>query len=155
MAGDDPARLRSQELPPCLGGAKRRGLDPRSLQDRPDSAGRDPDTEPGKLTLDPQVAPTRVLARQLRDQRPQIGADCGPARRPMRIGPTSRHEGAVPATNRLRPHKQTAAPVTRKHSSQRSDNHPINRAATRPGDLAAEHRKFVTQNEYLDLVRAV
>jgi len=34
------------------------------LQDRPNSAGRDPDTESGKLTLDPAVAPTRILPRQ-------------------------------------------------------------------------------------------
>jgi hypothetical protein len=31
-------------------------LDAGLLQDRPDSAGRDPDTEPGKLALDPAVA---------------------------------------------------------------------------------------------------
>ena len=68
VAGDDSARLRSQELPPCFRRAPWRGLDPRLLQDRPDSAGRDPDPEPGELALDPAVAPTRVLARQPHDQ---------------------------------------------------------------------------------------
>ena len=84
------SKAASQELPPCLGRATRRGLDPGLLQDRPDSAGRDPDTEPGELALDPAVAPTRVLPGQPHDQRPQISVGCGPAGPPMRIGPAAR-----------------------------------------------------------------
>jgi hypothetical protein len=52
-AGDNPAGLGAQELPPCLGRSPRCGLDPGLLQDRRHSAGRDPDTESGKLALDP------------------------------------------------------------------------------------------------------
>jgi hypothetical protein len=67
----------------------------------------------------------------------------------------SRHEGAVPATDRLRAHEQTAPPVTRKHPGQCGKKHPIGWTTTRPGHLPAKHRKLVTQNEYLDLVRGV
>jgi hypothetical protein len=56
-AGNDSAGLGWQELPPCLGGASRRGLDPGLLQDRPDGAGRDPDTEPGEFALNPPGSP--------------------------------------------------------------------------------------------------
>ena len=73
----------------------------------------------------------------------------------MRIGPTSRDEGAVPATDRFRLHEQTAPPVTRKDPGQRGQEHSIGWMATRSGDLPAKHGELVTQNEYLDLVRGV
>ena len=114
VAGDDPAGLGSQELPPRLRRPARRGLDPGLLQDRPHGAGRDPDTESGELALDPPVAPTRVLPRQPHDQRTDTSVGRGPARPPMRIRPTAREQRAVPATDRLRPHEHAAPPLTRK-----------------------------------------
>jgi hypothetical protein len=69
--------------------------------------------------------------------------------------PPSRNQRSVPATNRLRPHKHTAPPVTGKHPSKRGQEHPIGWAAAWPGYLPAKHREFVTQNEYLDLVRGI
>ncbi len=52
-------------------------------------------------------------------------------------------------------HEHAAPPLTRKHPSQRGQEHPIGRAAARPPHLPAKHGEFVTQNEYLDLVRGV
>jgi hypothetical protein len=150
-----PPPLGSQELPPCLGRPPRRGLDPRRLQDRPDSAGRDPDAEPGELALDPAVAPTRVLACQPHDQRTNTGLWSQPARPPMRIRPTTCEQRAVPATNRLRPHEQTAPPVTRKHPGQRGEDHPIPGSATRSRHLSPQHRQLVTQNQDFNLVRGL
>ena len=43
-----PLAWARRKLPPCLGRAPRRRLDPGLLQDRPDGAGRDPDTESGE-----------------------------------------------------------------------------------------------------------
>jgi len=155
-AGDDPAGLGSQELPPCLGGATRRRIDPGLLQDRPHSAGRDPDTEPGELALDPAVAPTWVLPRQPHNQRTDTSAGRGPAGPPMRIRPPAREQQPVPTTNRLRPHKHAAPPVTRKHPGQcGARNTRSGCAAAWPDHLPTEHRELVTQNEYLDLVRSV
>ena len=67
VAGDDPAGLGSQEPSPRLRRAARRRVDPGLLKDRPDSAGRDPDAEPGEFALDTAVAPTWVLVCQPHD----------------------------------------------------------------------------------------
>jgi hypothetical protein len=61
----------------------------------------------------------------------------------------------MPATDRLRPHEHAAPPVTRKHPAERGQEHAISRTAVWPCHLPAEHREFVAQDEYLDLVRGV
>ena len=61
----------------------------------------------------------------------------------------------MPTTNRLRLHEQTAPSLTRKHPGQCGQEHPIGWPTTRPGHLPAKHRKLVTQDEYLDLVRGL
>ena len=50
-------------------------------------------------------------------------------------------------------YEHTAPPIARKHPGQRGQEHPIGWTATRPGHLPPKHREFMTQNEYLDLVR--
>lgn len=61
----------------------------------------------------------------------------------------------MPATDRLRPHKQTAPTTTRKQPGQGGEHHPISRGTTWPSYLPAEHRELVTQDENLDLVRGL
>jgi hypothetical protein len=114
VARDDAAGLRAQEGPPRLRRPTRRGIDPGLLQDRPNGAGGDPDTESCELALDPPVAPAGVLAREPQDQRADIRIGRGPARPPTRMSPTPRDQRAVPATDRLRPHKYASPPLTRK-----------------------------------------
>jgi hypothetical protein len=73
----------------------------------------------------------------------------------MRIRPTAREQRAVPTTDRFRPYEHTAPPIARKHPRQPGKKHPIGWTATRPGHLPPKHREFMTQNEYLDLVRGL
>jgi hypothetical protein len=73
----------------------------------------------------------------------------------MRIGPTTRKQRPVPATDRLRPHEHTAPPLTRKHSDECGQEHPIGRVAAWPAHLPTEHRELVTQDQDLDLVRGI
>ena len=73
----------------------------------------------------------------------------------MRIRPTTRKQRPVPATDRLRPLEHTAPPLTRKQPDEYGQEHPIGRVAAWPAHLPTEHREFVTQDEYLHLVRGV
>ena len=58
-----PLCLRAKKRTPRLRRPPRRRVDAGPLKDRPDGAGRDPDAESGELTLDPPLAPTRILPR--------------------------------------------------------------------------------------------
>ena len=61
VAGDQALGLGMKELPPRGTRASRRGIDSPTLQDRPDAGRRELDTHGGKLTMDPPIAPGRVL----------------------------------------------------------------------------------------------
>jgi hypothetical protein len=155
IAGDDPAGLRAQELPPRLRRPTRHRIDPSLPEDRPDRAGCNPNAEAGEFALDPPVAPTRVLPRQPLNQRPHARVRCRSSRRPMRIRPTPRDQRPMPTTNRLGTHKYAAPPVARKHPNQRGQEHPVSRTAACPGHLPPQHRELVTQQKDLDLVLGV
>jgi len=155
VAGDDPAGLGPQELPPPFRRASRRRIDPGLLQNRPNGAGRNPNAEPGELALNTAVASRRVLARQPHDQRADTSFGCRPARAPMRIRPATREQRPMPTPDRLRPHEHAAPTLTRKNPHQGGQEHPISRVAAWPAHLSTEHRELMTQDKYLHLVRGV
>jgi hypothetical protein len=61
----------------------------------------------------------------------------------------------MPTTDRLRPYEHRPRPLKRKHPDECGQEHPIGRAGAWPAHLPTEHREFVTQDGYLDLVRGV
>jgi hypothetical protein len=46
-------------------------------------------------------------------------------------------------------------PLARKQPDECGEEHPVGRVAAWPAHLPTEHREFVTQDEYLHLVRGV
>ena len=63
VRGENAVCLGAQELPPAGPVAARGGIQAGSLQNRPHRARRKPITQASKLTVDPAVAPGRVLRR--------------------------------------------------------------------------------------------
>ena len=68
IGGQQPASLRVQEGPPPGVGPARRRAEPSGSQDPPNRAGTDAMPETGVFTLDPAVAPGRVLPCQAQHQ---------------------------------------------------------------------------------------
>jgi hypothetical protein len=107
VARHDACGLRLEEVPPALGGSPRRRRHPRSHQHLPRRAWRDLDAEPGELTLDPAVAPGRVLSGQTNDQLPYLAVERRTTRAPVLVGPPASDGVAVPSAHRLGPNEQT------------------------------------------------
>jgi len=68
-------------------------------EDASDGAGTDLVAEADQLTLDPPVAPARVLIGQAEYQIPHLTADRRPSP-PVRVGPMPLHQPAVPRRQR-------------------------------------------------------
>lgn len=106
IAGQHRGGLGTRELPPRRAAAPWRGRDPKPPQYPPHRGCTDPVPEAEQLTLDPLVAPARVLPRHLLDQRREPGVD----RRPPslgRIGPVPADQPPVPPQQRVRRHEPT------------------------------------------------
>jgi hypothetical protein len=100
ISGQDAPRLGAEELDP-------RGATPggrpqtRTPEQGGDGRGRDPHPELQELSLDPQVAPPRVLPGQAEDQFPNLRIQSRPSRREVRPGPLPSDELPVPAEQGL------------------------------------------------------
>ena len=102
VTGQDAVGLGLEEL--GSGRARTPGsrVEAMSPQDSADGRGPDADAEPAELTLDPHVAPPRILSGQAQDRVPELRVDRGPPGLPR---PTERplpaHQLAVPPQERL------------------------------------------------------
>jgi hypothetical protein len=99
--GEHGRGLRAQELPPGRSATPRRGRDPQLRQYPPHRRGAGAAAQAGQFTLDPPIAPARVIPRHLPDQRhdPRIH------RRPAAaagIGPVPAGQPPVPAQQSVR-----------------------------------------------------
>src|SRR5712691_3685739 len=100
--GEHRGCLRVQELPPGgVGVPSGRGRDLQGPEDPPDGSCADPVADLEQLTLDPLVAPAGVLGGQPLDKRGDLRADRRPSC-PVRIGPLSGNQAAVPAQDGAR-----------------------------------------------------
>lgn len=152
VALEDARRLRAQELGPACFGAVRCRLDPRLLQDRPHCARGELDAEADQLTLDPTVAPTRVLAGEAQHKLTHVSRRCWPAGTTMRIRPTARDEFAVPAQKRRWRHEGRSPPrLSRQHPAERSQQRAVSLRQLRTSDLTLQHAQLMTQQQDLDL----
>jgi hypothetical protein len=68
VAGHDPGGLLAQERPPARCSAPGRRVKTVGAQYPPDRAGRHPQAKTEQLTVDPLVAPPRILAGKPHDQ---------------------------------------------------------------------------------------
>jgi hypothetical protein len=155
VALDDARRLPAEKLPPAGVEPPRRRLDARLAQNRPDGAGREPDPEPDKLTLDPPIPPAGILASQPQHQLTHSGWRPRTARATMSIRPPARHQLAMPAQQCRRRHEERRPRRTRKRATERSQQSAITSVKLRTYDLAFQHLQLVAQDENLNLLAAL
>jgi hypothetical protein len=128
-----------------------RGVDGLRLQDRPHGARRDCDPEMLELALDVSVAPGPVLLGETDDELTNLR----PLRRAAgsaRVGPAPRHEGSVPAHDRLRTDEQRGAAPCRQNAARGSKQYAVVRLEAWPLYLPAEDVELVAENHDFDLL---
>ena len=94
---EDRMGLRGQELSPGRTGPSGRGIEPRFLQDLPDSRGGHGMAESDQLALDPSAAPAGILAGHLQHEVPDSRCGGWSAWSSVRVGPAAGNELGVPA----------------------------------------------------------
>jgi hypothetical protein len=115
-------------------------LDPRLLEDRPDGARRQLDSEPEQFALDPPVAPARILPGQANHQLTHLVLRRRATGTPVRIRPTARDELTMPTQQRPKRHEQRPLPdVPWQYAAERSQQRPVSRRQLRTSDLALQH----------------
>ena len=124
--GREPGRgLRVQELPPGRVGAplgRRRDL--QRLEDPADRRCADPVANLEQFTLDPLVSPAVVLRGEPLDEQGDLGADWRPSR-PVRVGPLSGDQAAVPAQDCAGGDQPVRSQPSRQVPDQRGHHRPV------------------------------
>ena len=82
VTGDDPARLRPEELGPGRAGPSWGRTESRSSEQGPDRRRADADPELAQLAVDPDTAPAGVLPGEAEDERTDLRVDGRPSRAP-------------------------------------------------------------------------
>src|SRR6266540_1725010 len=148
VALQEARRLSPQELAPVLLEPLRRRLDPRLLQNRPDGARGQLDPKPDQLTLDPPVAPARVLPREPHHERTHLGASRWASGTTMRIRPAARDQLAMPTQKcRWRPQQRRLPRPTRQYAAEGSQQHPITWRQRGTSDLTLQHPQLMPQQQ--------
>src|SRR6266545_3491959 len=114
----------------------------------------DSDAETLELADDPPVAPVGILTRESKDQRAQRPLERRPPGLLVRIRPASRDKLAMPTQHRLWLHREARPSRSRKRSTQRREERPVNWAWLRPTRLPTQDRQLVPQDQDLQLLRA-
>ena len=141
--------LGAQERPPTGVGIPRRSRwDAVALQDPPDRRGAHAVAECGQLALDPQVAPARVLPRHPHHQGDEDVVDRWPSG-PVGVGPSSAHEAAMPAQDRVRGDQAMATQCSGQPPDEGGEDGPVRPVqawswvgAAQDGDLVAQHEEL-------------
>jgi hypothetical protein len=155
VAGEDRLAVGSKEAAPGLRIAPRRRWQPSLDQDVADGARRDADAQLAQLAGDPQIAPTRVLAREPQDQLAYLTTDRRPTGAAVRVGPAASDKPAMPGQERLRPHRERRPGAARKHPAERRQQDAVVRLEARAADLAAKDRQLVAEHENLELLGSI
>ena len=141
--------LGAQELPPAgVGVPQRRRWDAVALEDPPDRRGADAVAELEQLALDPHVPPARVLPRHPHHQGGEDVVDRWPSG-PVRVGPSSADEAAMPAQDRVRGDQAMATQCSGQPPDERGEHGPVRPVqawswvgAAQDGDLVAQHEEL-------------
>ena len=129
----------------------RRRWDPVALQDPADCRGADAVAEFEQLALDPHVSPARVLPRHPHYQGGEDVVDRWPSG-PVRVGPPSAHEAAMPAQDRVRGDQAMAAQRAGQPPDEGGEHGPVRPVQARSRVGAAQHGDLVAQHEELDVL---
>ena len=136
-----PLGLGAQEQRPAWPGLPWRGIDTGLLQDLPHVDAATSISQPGQFTVDPAVAPARVLAGQPEDQGPDVPAGGWPAGLASfgPGGPATADDVAVPAQDRVRGDQQPqpVAAAFRHHGKQGRQECPVRPVQVRAARPAA------------------
>jgi hypothetical protein len=143
VARHDPRGLLAQEHPPRRARPSRRGIKPVAAQRHADGGGRDLHAQRQQLTLDPLVAPARILLREADDQRLQLLIELRPPRPATRIGPRSGDQAAVPAEQRLRRDQEAGPARSREHPADCRQEGAVGGLQPGSWDLAAEDAELM------------
>ena len=124
---------------------------PVALQDPPDRRGADAVAECEQLALDPLVSPARVLPRHPLHQGGEHVVDWWPSG-PGRVGPSSAHEAAMPAQDRVRGDQAMATHCAGQLPDEGGEHGPVRPVQAWSWVGAAQHGDLVTQHEELDVL---
>ena len=134
-----------------VGVPDRRRWDAVALEDPPDRRGTDPVAEFEQLALDPLVSPGRVVRRHPHDQRRDRLVDRWPSG-PVRVGPPSAYEAAMPAQDRVRGDQAMATQRSGQPLDERGEHGPVCPVQAGSGVRATEHGDLVPEDEQLDVL---
>ena len=121
-----------------------------SLQDCPDARRCDRYAHSCEFSLDPAVAPGRVLPCQPEDEGDGARRHRRPSRTPVWIGPAPGDQVAVPTEQRGRAHEEPLEMPAGEQLCQSGEQRPAGRLERRPVDLAPEDRHLVTEHDDFD-----
>jgi hypothetical protein len=141
--------LSGQELPPRQPRAARRRIDAGAFEQQPDGARRHLVPELHEFTVDPAVAPGRVVRRHPQDQAPQLRGCRRPAGWTVGTRPAATDQGSMPAQQGVRGDQAMRSALPSEESAQRRQDGPVWPGRTRSGDLSAQHGDVVSQHEQL------
>jgi hypothetical protein len=150
----DPRCLSAQELRPGGTGPPGSGTQAGSPEDPPDGRGADPYAESAELTLDPEVAPPRILPGEAQDHVSKLRIDrrpagaASPCERPLPV-----HQLPMPPQERLRPHQEGRPALAGQEPTRRRQEQPVTPTVPRPSDLAAQHGELMAKDGVLDSYR--
>ncbi len=106
-----------------------------------------------ELAADPEVAPTRILARHPDNQLAALPlrSAVGHGRSASVGHPLPSHQSTVPAEHRLRFHQQSRPARSRDAFAKRRHNHPITWTPTHPGDLLLQNLDLAPEGKHFGL----
>ena len=152
VTGDDPVRLRPEELGPRWAGpswGRTRSCDP---EQGPDRRCAHSEAELPELAFDPDAAPTGVLPGEPEDERADRGIDrwpswfASPAVRPL-----PPHEFAVPPEEGRRGDEEDDPAVTRDRPTGRREEDPVDDPEPGWACRPLQHPELMAENEELQV----
>ena len=151
IGGDDARRLSSQELAPRRAMPPWGGPEAAVFQDPSDRARSQCHAEFDQLTLDPAVAPPRVLPSEAYDELGRLRVDRWSTWSAVSVRPATGHEPAMPCQQRRRRHPETAPRTAREEATERREKRSVCRLVGGTSGLASENGDLVAESEQLDL----
>ena len=153
VAGQQAVGVLPQEGRPGQPRPPRRGRHPVPAQHALDRRGRDGLPELEQFSLDPSVAPPRILSGQPEDQPLEFQGKRRSARAaaPPEEGPLAPDQLPVPAQERFRPDGEAPPVRPRQAPTERDEERAVDRVPPRALEVPPQHPVLVSEHEHLDL----
>ena len=114
-----------------------------------DRSGADADADLTKLTLDPDVAPARVLPGESQNGLTKLRVDRRATDSDGPVGPLSPHQLAVPPEQGLRRDHEGGPSIPWQQTSRRCEEHSVEWTKRRTSDLSAQYLELMAKNRDL------